>query len=106
MSASEGQKRHVIVSGGSRGLGLALVEALLKAGYRVSTFSRKPTPFTDSRQSDANFFFMPADVADRDSLSKFVVAAEAKFGIATGLVNCAGVAVDGVLAMMPEDQIT
>jgi 3-oxoacyl-[acyl-carrier protein] reductase len=106
VAASGAEKnRHVIVSGGSRGLGLVLVETLLAKGYRVSTFSRKPTPFTESQSANANFFFEPADMADKASLSKFVAAAESKFGIATGLVNCAGVAVDGVLAMMPEEQI-
>ena len=33
----------VLLSGGSRGLGLSLIEALLEAGHRVATFSRKPT---------------------------------------------------------------
>jgi 3-oxoacyl-[acyl-carrier protein] reductase len=97
--------RHVIVSGGSRGLGKALVEGLLAAGYRVSTFSRSATGFTDSLAGNSNFFFAVADVADRSRLAEFVAAAEGRFGIPYGLVNCAGVAVDGVLATFPEDEI-
>ena len=46
-----------------------------------------------------------ADVADRTSLDTFLPAAEERFGIPFGLVNCAGMAVDGVLATMPEDEI-
>lgn len=34
-------KRHVIVTGGSRGLGAVMIEGLLADGYRVSTCSRK-----------------------------------------------------------------
>lgn len=102
---SEDKKRHVVISGGSRGLGQALVSELLGTGYRVSTFSRKPTEFTDSLAKDPNFFFFAADITDHDKLSPFLAAAEEKFGSPFGLVNCAGIAVDGVLASMPEDRI-
>jgi 3-oxoacyl-[acyl-carrier protein] reductase len=102
---SEGQSRHIIVSGGSRGLGQALVEELLHVGYRVSTFSRKPTEFTDSNAANKDFFFAAADIADGKALQSFVEAAEQRFGISYGLVNCAGMAVDGVLATMPEEEI-
>jgi 3-oxoacyl-[acyl-carrier protein] reductase len=36
--------RHVIVTGGTRGLGLELVTAFLEAGYKVSTCGRKDSP--------------------------------------------------------------
>ena len=35
----------VVVSGGSRGLGQAIVAAMLAEGCRVATFSRSRTPF-------------------------------------------------------------
>jgi 3-oxoacyl-[acyl-carrier protein] reductase len=101
----EGKNRHIMVSGGSRGLGQALVEDLLAAGYNVSTFSRKPSKFTDAQASNNNFFFSTADVADGATLPAFVEAAEGRFGIPYGLVNCAGVAIDGVLATTPEEKI-
>jgi 3-oxoacyl-[acyl-carrier protein] reductase len=102
---SSGQNRHVVVSGGSRGLGKALVEGLLVEGYRVSTFSRSATEFTQSLSGNPNFFFAAADIVDHENVDKFLTAAEKKFGIPFGLVNCAGIAVDGVLAMFAEDQI-
>jgi 3-oxoacyl-[acyl-carrier protein] reductase len=98
-------KRHIVLSGGSRGLGKALVEGLLSEGYCVSTFSRSATDFTNSLADNSNFFFAAADISDRDKIAEFLVAAEKKFGIPFGLVNCAGVAVDGVLAMFSEEQI-
>lgn len=97
--------RHIIISGGSRGLGMSLVTALIGAGYRVSTFSRRPTDFTDSLADEGRFWFTTADMAAPDSLTAFVPAAIERFGTPFGLVNCAGVAVDGVLAMMSPDQI-
>jgi 3-oxoacyl-[acyl-carrier protein] reductase len=102
---ASGQNRHVIVSGGSRGLGKALVEGLLGEGYLVSTFSRSATEFTDSQARNANFYFVAADIADKENVAEFVASAESKFGIPYGLVNCAGVAVDGVLATFPESEI-
>jgi len=96
---------HVMISGGSRGLGAVLVEAALGAGYRVSTFSRTPTDRTSANEPRESYFYQRADAADRESLRRFVVAAEARHGSVWGLVNCAGVAVDGVLAAMREEDI-
>ncbi|MBM4061145.1 MAG: SDR family oxidoreductase [Planctomycetes bacterium] len=95
---------HVLLSGGSRGLGQALVRALLSAGYRVSTFARRSTPFLDSLATEPAAFVGTADMADEASLRAFVAAAGRRFGPPWGLVNCAGVAIDGVLASMaPSD---
>ena len=72
-------KQHIIISGGSRGLGMALVGGLLKSGYNVSTFSRKATEFTRDLDSDVAFFFAEADVSDSSQTGPFVEAAVAKF---------------------------
>ena len=103
--ASDSKKRHVVVSGGSRGLGQALVADLLAAGFRVSTFARSATPFTDSLATNGDFFFFAADITNHDQVGQFLIAAEKQLGPPFGLVNCAGVAVDGVLASMAEDRI-
>jgi 3-oxoacyl-[acyl-carrier protein] reductase len=97
--------RHVILSGGSRGLGMTLATALLDAGYCVSTFSRRPSGFTESLAGHERFGFATADLAAPASLSAFVKEAVARFGPPDGLVNSAGIAVDGLLATMPEDRI-
>jgi 3-oxoacyl-[acyl-carrier protein] reductase len=104
-SAKPVAENHVILSGGSRGLGMALATALLEAGYRVSTFSRRGSEFTDSLTNDSRFFFAAADMSDTESVTRFAAAAVERFGSPCGLINCAGIAVDGVLAMMPEDRI-
>lgn len=106
MSPSEtNHVQHVMISGGSRGLGRALVEATLTAGYRVSTFSRTPTDFTNGLSDNDRFFFRAVDVSNREALDTFVRAVELRFGVAYGLINCAGVAQDGVLATMRENDI-
>lgn len=97
--------RHIVISGGSRGLGRAIVTGLLEAGYRVSTFSRNPSEFVEGRAADENFFFAPADLADTSSVSAFLKSAEAKFGPPYGLINCAAIAADGMLATMSDATI-
>jgi 3-oxoacyl-[acyl-carrier protein] reductase len=97
--------RHVLISGGSRGLGECLATGLLDAGYRVSTFSRRKTEFTEQNAANPSFFFETADIADAKSLDGCLRAAESKLGPFYGLINCAGIAADGVLATMPEQQL-
>ena len=97
--------RHVIISGGSKGLGQALVEGLLLAGYHVSTFSRNRTEFVDRLAGDPRFHHEAADVCDGPAVARFLTAAKERFGPPHGLVNCAGVAVVGVLALLRDDQI-
>ena len=97
--------RHVILSGGSRGLGKALAEALLASGYRVSTFSRNRTDFIDQNANHPALFFQCADICDSHALSRFLDQAKEKFGLPYGLVNCAGVATVGVLPLLRESQV-
>jgi 3-oxoacyl-[acyl-carrier protein] reductase len=98
--------RHIIISGGSRGLGRAIVIALLRAGYRVSTFSRTSSEFIREIAGNDKFFFSTADLSDGPSVSTFLKSAEALFGRPYGLINCAAIAADGVLATMPEEKIS
>ena len=46
-----------------------------------------------------------ADVCDSRTLSQFLDQAKEKFGLPYGLVNCAGVATVGVLALLSDSQV-
>lgn len=97
----------VLLSGGSRGLGLVLAEGLLKAGRHVVTFSRKPS---DAQQALAErhagaLFSLTGDMADPASLEEVVRKAERDVGPVEVLINNAGIAHDGVLATMRPEQI-
>lgn len=96
--------KHIIVTGASRGLGLATVEALLAANYLVSVCSRKKTEeisLLESRSDRIKWFC--ADVADAQQCSNFVSAACQWAGENPlwGLVNNAGIAMEGILATFP-----
>ncbi|ALJ37415.1 SDR family oxidoreductase [Azospirillum brasilense] len=96
-------KRHVIVTGGSRGLGLGIVEALLAEGYRVSTCSRAPSAALE-RLAGADLFWKPCRIGDGEEVRAFMDAALDWGGASPlwGLVNNAGIAREGVLATFPE----
>lgn len=98
-------KQHIIISGGSRGLGQGLVSGLLNAGFNVSTFSRSATEFTDGLASNESFLFGKADVSQFAQTDEFVATAVERFGRPYGLINCAGIARDGILATMPNAEI-
>ncbi|MDB5366267.1 MAG: putative 3-oxoacyl-[acyl-carrier-protein] reductase [Rhodospirillales bacterium] len=94
--------RHVIVTGGSRGLGLGFVEALLADGYLVSTCSRAANEATERLAAHERCFWQQATIGDEASTHAFLDAALAwAGGDLYGLVNNAGIAGEGVLATFP-----
>jgi 3-oxoacyl-[acyl-carrier protein] reductase len=105
ISSAHPETRHIIVSGGSRGLGQNIVRRLLDAQYSVSTFSRSATEFISQLRDYERFFFSQADISDVSSTRAFLKSAEAKLGSPYGLVNCAGIAVDGLLATTSDESI-
>lgn len=99
--------QKVLVSGGSRGLGEALVRALLDDGASVATFSRKASPFVDECRARAadRFLWQAVDGADPDQLRSFAEAAASAMGGLDALVNNAAVAIEGVLPLAQSAEI-
>lgn len=96
--------QHVIVTGGSRGLGAAIVSGLLATGYRVSTCSRTPSEFIKESSNgpfSSRFHYSRLDMEDLTAFEGFLEAAIAWGGPLYGLVNNAGMAMAGVLATFP-----
>lgn len=97
-----------IVSGGSRGLGLAIVEALLDRGDRVATFSRSGSPALDARAGSHGDRLVAErlDAADPEALRLFVGRVVERFGRIDHCIANAAIAHEGVLATMRDDEIT
>jgi len=93
----------VLVTGGSRGLGFALVRGLLDAGYTVGTVSRSSTAELEAlvASSSGRLLHAPADLADAEAVGGALGRIEHDLGPVDTLVNNAGIARDGVLAVMP-----
>lgn len=103
--------RNVIVTGGSRGLGLGICRRLAGTGYRAIAVARRQNDELATAMQEAelanpgSFHFVPFDLAEIESISNLVKNVRKDFGPIHGLVNNAGISFDGVLALMPTSQI-
>jgi 3-oxoacyl-[acyl-carrier protein] reductase len=95
--------RNVIITGGSRGLGLGIARRLAAAGYRPIALARKPADELATETPPPAFW--PCDLAEIATLPALVKAIRAEFGPIYGLVNNAGIGTTGVLANMRTDDI-
>lgn len=103
--------RSVIVTGGSRGLGLGIARKLTGEGYRVIAIARKETDqlTTAMREADLNypgsFHFVPFDLARIEDISTLAKTVRKSFGPIYGLVNNAATSFESVLSLMHNSQI-
>lgn len=88
----------VLVSGGSRGLGLAIVQDVLAQGAKVAAFARTVTPELQAL-ADAHpdrVLVGAVDTTDSRAVDAFVRQAETTLGQVDALVNNAAVGQDGL----------
>ncbi len=100
--------RHIaIVSGGARGLGLGIVEHFLAGGHKVASFSRRTTDAVRALQlrHPDSLYFEELDLVQEGTCKRFVRAAAERFGPASLLVNNAGIALAGVVALFNDADI-
>jgi 3-oxoacyl-[acyl-carrier protein] reductase len=98
--------QNVIVTGGSRGLGLAMARSLAAAGYRVIAVARKSTDdllgagrvAADSGRGAIEF--RACDLSELGQIAPLVKDLRTEFGPLYGLVNNAGVGGSGLLSGM------
>ncbi|PLY42118.1 3-oxoacyl-ACP reductase [Janthinobacterium sp. ROICE36] len=103
------QSSAIIITGGSRGIGQALVRDALAQGRRVATCSRHESAFIRELRADdpggEHFFWRALDVADADASKKFVKDVARHFGSIGGLVNNAGISDGQFLSLTPDDML-
>jgi len=103
--------RNVIVTGGSRGLGLAIVRKLVCEGYHAIAVSRQMNdPFAAAmeeaeRSNPGSLHFVPFDLGEVQQIPELAKKLRKDFGPIWGLVNNAALGSDGALALMHNSQI-
>jgi 3-oxoacyl-[acyl-carrier protein] reductase len=102
---------NVIVTGGSRGLGLEIARTLAGAGYNVIAIARNETK--EVRDACGHFegsgpgalAFLAFDLTNIDGIAPLITTIRNEFGPIYGLVNNAAIGIEGVLANMHNSQI-
>lgn len=84
--------KHLLISGGSRGIGRACVELFAGNGYKVSSLSRTGTP--DDAVAGVSYF--KCDVKDPQDVARSVNDAIEANGNIDVLISNAGIAVSGL----------
>lgn len=103
--------RNVLVTGGTRGLGLGIARTLAGAGFQVVALARTPgdalpaVQAAVAQEGRGTLHFRPFDLSALDAIAALVKELRTEFGPFYGLVNNAGLGTPGILANMPERAI-
>jgi 3-oxoacyl-[acyl-carrier protein] reductase len=100
MSEAATQARSVLITGGNRGIGLAIAEAFLANGDKVAVTFRSESKLPDG------ILGVKADVTDEASVDAAFAEVEAAHGPVEVLVANAGITKDMLLLRMSEDDFT
>jgi 3-oxoacyl-[acyl-carrier protein] reductase len=103
--------RNIIVTGGTRGLGLGIVRGLTANGYRAFAVARQMNDQLASTMEQAeqsrpgSLHFIPFDLGNIQEIPDLVKKLRKDFGPIYGLVNNAALGLNGALAIMHNTQI-
>jgi 3-oxoacyl-[acyl-carrier protein] reductase len=100
--------RNIVVTGGTRGIGFAIAQTLMRADYHVIVIARNP-PENSYLDSDGGVMlhrhsFVSWDLAETDTFAQLGGALR-NIGPIYGLVNNAGIGPSGILTTMPNSRI-
>jgi len=99
--------RIILITGGTRGIGYATAEALIKAGNKVAITGTTPDGVATAERAlsaGGQVVGVACDVRDAASVQRAVETVVARFGGLDVIVNNAGVGVGVPIAEMPHDE--
>jgi 3-dehydrosphinganine reductase len=97
--------KHAVITGGSSGIGLALVRLLVAANARVSALALDDADLDRLSAEDLpGVVPVPVDLTDREAAFAAVARAEEAHGPADLLVTCAGVVKPGYFTELPFEE--
>jgi NAD(P)-dependent dehydrogenase (short-subunit alcohol dehydrogenase family) len=84
--------KKVLITGGSKGIGLACAKAFIAEGAKVALVSRSRENLDQAKKSVGNAYTIAADLVDAAAAAAMVERVEKEFGAIDILVNSAGAA--------------
>jgi NAD(P)-dependent dehydrogenase (short-subunit alcohol dehydrogenase family) len=84
--------KKVLITGGSKGIGLACARVFIAEGARVAIVSRSPENLAKARKILRDAYTIAADLSDAAAAAAMVEQVEKEFGAIDVLVNSAGAA--------------
>jgi 3-oxoacyl-[acyl-carrier protein] reductase len=99
--------RIILITGGTRGIGYATAEALIKAGNKVAITGTTPDGVATAERAlsaGGQVVGVACDVRDAASVQRAIETVVARFGGLDVIVNNAGVGVGVPIAEMPHDE--
>jgi NAD(P)-dependent dehydrogenase (short-subunit alcohol dehydrogenase family) len=97
------QDKHVLITGGAQGVGLAVAERFLAAGAKVTITGRNKDRLAEAKQAlgiVGSVLTVAADVSDEAAVADLFEKAEAAHGPVNILVNNAGISGSAPLSRM------
>ena len=99
--------KRYLVTGGSRGIGRAIVEAIVAKGGRVAALARKKESLDSLVQAhEGKVVAIGCDLSSSEDFAAIADEANNAFGGLDGLVNCAGVIHRQMVGTIDKDSIT
>ena len=104
--SQELEGKVALVTGGSRGIGLGIAQALAEAGAKIAVIGRNGERASEAAAalSGEGHMGFACDVADSEQVKETLSAVEAEVGLVGILVNNAGITRDNILLRMKDEE--
>ncbi|MEW2423762.1 SDR family NAD(P)-dependent oxidoreductase [Streptomyces nigra] len=101
--SSELNGRTAVVTGASKGIGLAIVEALVQAGAHVVAGSRTTSERLKTLAEEGSVTWLPVDLAEPEAAGELVAAAGGRVDVLVNNVGTAPARTGGFLSVTDEE---
>src|SRR5471030_3122604 len=97
--------KTIIISGGTKGLGLSLTKRFIGQGYNVATFSKNLNDEISSLCDSKEFYWEEIDALNSVAIKNFVKNVIFKFEKIDILINNVGFLYEGLLSFTKDEMI-